>query len=202
MSKSTRLCYTTAPRICERSFKLSSHTPGAVAGRFLHSCSARSKSARLCSATAPHICERSFKQRSLMPGAVAERRRADFDIPVPQPQVCSHVCAVDTGGSAISLGQRWFGVCGFEENAENWVLGPFVAERILLTLRHRSATTYVWTHVMICVGANFPPASDRFRSAHVWTYLNDCWVSMATRRIDRIVRRLGTCALAQNINVT
>ena len=35
----------------------------------------------------------------------------------------------------------------------------------------RSATAHVWTHVMICVEANFPPASARVRSAHVWTYL-------------------------------
>ena len=34
-----------------------------------------------------------------------------------------------------------------------------------------SATAYVWMYVMICVEANFPPASARVTSAHVWTYL-------------------------------
>ena len=77
----------------------------------------------------------------------------------------------NAGGSAIYWGHRWFGARGFEADAENWVLDPFVAEQILLPLRLRSATAYVWTHVMICVEANFPPVSARVRSAHVWTYL-------------------------------
>ena len=106
-----------------------------------------------------------------MRGAVAERRRVDFDIPAPLPQVCSHIRGADAGGSAIPWGQRWFGARGFEADAENWVSDPFVAEWILLPLCLRSATAYVWTHVMICVEANFPPASARVRSAHVWTYL-------------------------------
>ena len=54
-------------------------------------------------------------------------------------------------------------VHGFEADAANWVLDPFLAERILLPLRLRSATAHVWTHVMICVEANFPPASARVR---------------------------------------
>ena len=61
----------------------------------------------------------------------------------------------------ISCGQSWFGARGFEADAENWVLDPFVVERILLPLRLRSATAYVWTHVMICFEVNFPPASAR-----------------------------------------
>ena len=69
----------------------------------------------------------------------------------------------DAGGSAISWGQWWFGACGFEVDAANWVLDPFLAERFLLPLRLRSATAHVWTHVMICVEANFPPASARAR---------------------------------------
>ena len=85
---------------------------------------------------------RSVKLRSHMRGAVAERRRADFD---------------------ISWGQWWFGARGFEAGAVNWVLDPFLAERFLLPLRHRSATAHVWTHVMICVEANFPPAPARVR---------------------------------------
>ena len=36
----------------------------------------------------------------------------------------------------------------------------------------RSAAAYVWTHVMICVGANFPPTSACVRSTHVWMYLD------------------------------
>ena len=104
-----------------------------------------------------------------MHGAVAEQRWVDFDIPAPLPQVCSHIPGVDTDGSAISWGKRRVGARGFEADAENCVLDPFVAERILLPLRLRSATAYVRTHVMICVEANFPPTC--VRSAHVWTYL-------------------------------
>ena len=69
----------------------------------------------------------------------------------------------DVGGFAISWGQWWFGARGFEAGAVNWVLDPFLAERFLLPLRHRSATAHVWTHVMICVEANFPPTSARAR---------------------------------------
>ena len=98
-----------------------------------------------------------------MRGAVAERRRTDFEIPAPLPRVCSHIRGADAGGSAISWGQWWFGARGFEADAANWVLDPFLAERFLLPLRHRSATAHVWTHVMICVEANFPPASARAR---------------------------------------
>ena len=65
------------------------------------------------------------------------------------------------GGSAISWGQWWFGARGFEADAANWVLDPFLAERILLPLRLRFATGHVWTHVMICVEAIFPPTSAR-----------------------------------------
>ena len=51
-----------------------------------------------------------------------------------------------------------------------------------LLLRLRSATVYVWTHVMICVGANSPPASACVCSVHVWTYLyieTGPWLSVA-----------------------
>ena len=101
--------------------------------------------------------------RSHMRGAVAERRRTDFDIPAPLPRVCSHIRGVDAGGSAISWGQWWFGARGFEAGAVNWVLDPFLAERFLLPLRLRFTTAHVWTHVMICVEANFPPAPARVR---------------------------------------
>ena len=111
------------------------------------------------------------KLRSHMHRAVAERRRADFDIPPLLLWVCSHIRREDVGGSVISSGQRWFGVRGFEADAEKLVLDPFVAERILLPLCLRSANEHVWTHVMICVEAIFPPASARIGSAHVWTYL-------------------------------
>ena len=92
-----------------------------------------------------------------MRGAVAERRRADFDIAAPLPWVCSHIRETDAGGSAIYWGHRWFGARGFEADAENWALDPFVAERI--SLPHRLRTEYVWTHVIICVEPYFPPAS-------------------------------------------
>ena len=98
-----------------------------------------------------------------MRGAVAERRRADFDIPAALPRVCSHIRGADAGWSAISRGQWWFGARGFEGGAVNWVLDPFLAERFLLPLRLRSATAHVWTHVLICVEANFPPAPARAR---------------------------------------
>ena len=123
------------------------------------------------------VCSWSFawkwniKLRSHMRGAVAERWQADFDIPALLPRVCSHTRGADTGGSAISWGQRWFGARRSEADMENWVSDPFVAERILLPLRLSSATAYVWTHVMICVEANFPPASAHVHSPHVWTYL-------------------------------
>ena len=106
---------------------------------------------------------RGVKLRSHMRGAVAGRRRADFEIPAPLPRVCSHIRGADAGGSAISWGQWWFGARGFEADAAIWVLDPFLAVRFLPPLRHRSATAHVWTHVMICVEANFPPASARAR---------------------------------------
>ena len=96
-----------------------------------------------------------------MRGAVAGRRWADFEIPAPLPRVCSHIRGAEAGGSAISWGQWWFGARGFEADVANWVLDPFLAERFLPPLRHRFATAHVWTHVMICVEANFPPASTR-----------------------------------------
>ena len=103
------------------------------------------------------------KLRSHMRGAVTERRRADFDIPAPLPRVCSHIRGADAGGSVISWGRWWIGASGFEAGAVNWVLDPFLAERFLLPLRLRSATAHMWTHVMICVEANFPPAPARVR---------------------------------------
>ena len=105
-----------------------------------------------------YIC---LKLRSHMCGAVAERRRADFDILAPLLRVCSHIRDADAGGSANSWGLWWFGARGFEAGVLNWVLDPFLAERFLLPLRLHSATAHVWTHVMICVEANFPPAPAR-----------------------------------------
>ena len=76
-------------------------------------------------------------------------------------------------------------------DAENWVLEPFVAERILLLLHNRSATTYVWTHVMICVEANIPPVSVRVRSAYVWTYHKSVpravWGFSGARKVGSLV---------------
>ena len=127
----------------------------------------------ICKMAAISSRRRWVKLHSHMCGWLAERRRADFDIPAPLPQVCSHIRGADTDGSAISWGQRWFGARGFKVDAENWVLDSFVAERILLPLHLCSATVYVWTHVMICVEANFPPASASVRSSHVWMYLKE-----------------------------
>ena len=88
-----------------------------------------------------------LKQRSDMRGGFAEQRQVDFDIPALLPWVCSHIR-------------------GFKEDAENWVLGPFLNEQILPC----SATAHVWSHVMIFVEANFLPAFSHVCSAHVWTY--------------------------------
>ena len=103
-----------------------------------------------------------------MRGMVAEQRRVDFDIPDPLPWVCSHIRGADAGGSAISWGQRWFGARGFKADVENWVLDPFVVERILLPLRFRSGTAYVWTQVMICVETP-PPMSAPRMCERTWT---------------------------------
>ena len=82
-----------------------------------------------------------------MHGAVAERRRADFDIPAPLPRVCSHIRGADAGRTRADLpfleDNEWFRACGFEADAANWVLDLFLAERILLPLRLRSATAHV-----------------------------------------------------------
>ena len=42
-------------------------------------------------------------------------------------------------------------------------VGPISCGAVLLPLRLRSATAHVWTHVMICVEANFLPAPARIR---------------------------------------
>ena len=105
-----------------------------------------------------------LKLCSHMRGAVAERRRVDLDIPAPPARVCSHMRGADTGGSAISWGQRWFGVCGFEADTENWVLDPFVAEQILLPPRDRVC-------VNVCNDLCWSQFSARLHSTHVWTYL-------------------------------
>ena len=110
---------------------------------------------------------------------VAERRWADFDIPALLPRVCSHMRWADVGRSAIYWGQRWFWARGFEADAEKWVLDPFVAERILLPLRLRSVTAYVWTHVMICVEPIFRPRllpAYLQTMSYLWTkYLEIGW---------------------------
>ena len=104
-----------------------------------------------------------------MRGAVAERRQADFDISVTLPRLCPYLHRAEGGWICHFLRKRWFGARGFEADAENLVLDPFVADRISLPLRLRSANAHVWTQVKICVEANFPPASVRVRSAYVWT---------------------------------
>ena len=38
--------------------------------------------------------------------------------------------------------------CSFEADIENWVLDPFLVERILLPFSLRSATMYVWRNIM------------------------------------------------------
>ena len=66
-------------------------------------------------------------------------------------------CGADAGSSAISWGHRWVGVHSLEADVENWVLDPFVAERILLPLRLRSATAYVWTYIWFVLKPIFRP---------------------------------------------
>ena len=77
------------------------------------------------------------------------------------------MCGADAVGSAIFWGQRCFGACVFKVDVKNWVLDPFVAERILLPLRLHSMTACVnacndlcWSQFSACI-----------RSALVWTYL-------------------------------
>ena len=90
----------------------------------------------------------SIKLRSHMRGAVAERRRADVYIPSPLPRVCSHIRGEDAKRTRADLpfledNDGLFGARGFEADAANWVLDPFLAERILLPLCLRSATAHV-----------------------------------------------------------
>ena len=158
------------------------------------------------------ICQgRTIKLRSHMRGAVAERRRADFDIPAPLPRVCSHIRGADAGGSAISWGQWWFGARGFEAGAVSWVLDPFLAERFLLPLRLRSATAHVWTHVMICVEANFPPAPAPARvrprmCERTFNRLSGFWLrkwrGVPLNVLGHRVHDAMTSLLGQNLRVT
>ena len=104
-----------------------------------------------------------LKLCSHMRGAVAEQRRADFDIPALLPRVCSHIHGADAERTDLPFLEDNDGLerAVSKRDAENWVLDPFLAKRILPPLRLHSATAHVWTHVMICVKANFPPASAR-----------------------------------------
>ena len=81
------------------------------------------------------------KVRSHMRKSVAVRRRVDFDISAPLPWACSHIggwmaerlewiCHVCEGKSRIEA-------CSFGVDAENGMLNPFFAERILPPLRDR-----------------------------------------------------------------
>ena len=152
------------------------------------------------------ICQcRTIKLRSHMRGAVAERRRADFDIPAPLPRVCSHIRGANAGGSAISWGQWWFGARSFEAGAVNWVLDPFLAERFC----SRSATAHVWTHVMICVEANFPPAPARVRPRMCERTFNRLsgfwlrkWSGVPLNVLGHRVHDAMTSLLGQNLLVT
>ena len=110
-----------------------------------------------------------------MRGAVAERRRDGFDIPAPLPRVCSYIHGADAGGSAISKQQRWFGARGFEAEAENWVLDPFLAKQILLPPPLRDRVCVM--HLMICVEANFPPASTPRMCEHTFSPIVE-WQNM------------------------
>ena len=82
--------------------------------------------------------------------------------PTLLPWACSHIqgwmveclewiCHVCEGRSKI-------GVWDFEADAENWVLHPILAERILLPLLIHVCVN---THLMICFEANFSPISLR-----------------------------------------
>ena len=71
----------------------------------------------------------------------------------------------DTGGSAISWGQSWFGACSFKADTENWVLDPFFVERILLLLRDCEC-------VNACNDLYWSQFSSPVSSTHVWMYLN------------------------------
>ena len=120
------------PRVC-------SHIRGAVAER---SRSGRGAVAERSRSGRGAVAERSRSGR----GAVAERSRSGRGAVAERSRSGR---GADAGRSAISRGQWWFGARGFEAGAANWVLDPFLAERILLPLRLRSATAHVWTHVRV-----------------------------------------------------
>ena len=166
MSKSARLHSATAPRMCERSlngnkcrYKSRRNPPPLIEHlapvslwaktewSYVHTCAGRLRSGGGWILTFP------LRYRGYV-HTYAERTRS---------------------GAAISWGQWWFGARGFEADAANWVLDPFLAERILLPLRLLSATAHVWTHVMICVEANFPSASARVRTRMCERTFRTCW---------------------------
>ena len=87
----------------------------------------------------------------------------------------------------VGEGRSRFRLCGFEVDAENWVLDPFLSESILLLLCLHSTTKHVWTHVMICVEANFSPASFHIcqRPLHACVKIPQCWVTIWDENIQR-----------------
>ena len=105
---------------------------------------------------------------SYMREAVAGQRRADLDVPAPLSRACGlrNILSRNAMSVRAEVGlEAWFwSGCG------KLGVGPIFAERISLPLCLRSATTYVWTHVMICVEANFHPLLSgpaRVLSLHV-----------------------------------
>ena len=104
-----------------------------------------------------------MKLRSHMRGAVAEQRWADFDIPAPLLRVCSHIRGADA--------ERMLADLPFLEDNDGLERAVSKRTQQIGCWTHflrsgfcsRSATGHVWTHVMICVEANFLPASARVR---------------------------------------
>ena len=137
------------------------------------------------------------KLRSHMRWAVAEQIRADFYIPAPLPRVCSHIRRADAGESAISWRHWWFGAHGFEADAENWVLDPFLVERILLPpppahVLERSFRKCSWYQLIKWVW-----------KTHLWNYLeisDGQWVKSIFRMFNvAIIRWHLTIPCYQNI---
>ena len=76
--------------------------------------------------------------------------------------VCSHMPRT-SAHLPYQWGVKCCGACSFEADAENWIVAPFLVERILLPLRLYSMTVHVWIH-LICVEDNFPLTSTLWMS--------------------------------------
>ena len=105
------------------------------------------------------------KLRSHMRGAVAERRRADFDIPAPLPQVCSHIHGADAERTRSGRGR----ICHFLRTMMVW------------STRFWSGRGKLGVGPISC-GAVFAPAPPPLRDRACVNACNDlCWSQFFAR---------------------